>query len=325
MRVVVTGATGMIGPQLVQYLVSNGHRVRTISRRLPEKGLFNKGVRSVQADICGDTKLMRHAFADADVVFHLAAKLHVNNPSADLKTQYHQVNVRGTENVAKTAYDCGVEKLVHFSTINVYGPCRNNEIVSEESPLKPQTLYALTKVESEEAVWDMLRKNRRSSAVVLRMAAVYGPRLQGNYKHLVRALKYRCFWPVGKGENRRTLIYIDDLVHGALLAASHPRANGVTFNLTDGCIHTFNDIVQSISFALGRKPPKIYFPEQPIRCLSTLTDKTFHLFGANQIAFSKFLDKLVEDVAVSGHKFSNELGFQPRYSLNQGWQKAIGR
>jgi UDP-glucose 4-epimerase len=325
MRVVVTGATGMIGPQLVNYLVSNGHQVRTISRRQSEKGLFRKGVKSIQADICSDKKRIRQVFADADAVFHLAAKLHVNNPSADLDTEYYQVNVRGSEKVAEAAYDCGVARLVHFSTINVYGACRNNEIISEESSLRPETIYARTKVQSEEAVWDILRRNERSSAVVLRMAAVYGPRLQGNYKHLVKALKYRCFYPVGKGENRRTLIYIDDLVRGALLAASHPKANGGTFNLTDGCIHTFNDIIHSISFALGRKAPRGHLPEQPIRRLSAFTDKTFHLIGANRIAFSKFLDKLTEDVAVSGEKFITELKFQARYSLIQGWRKAVGR
>jgi len=66
------------------------------------------------------------------------------------------------------------------------------------------------------------------------MAAIYGPRMKGNYPRLVKALSRGIFIPVGKGDNRRTLVHEEDAVRAAVLAAQHPRAAGRVYNVSDG-------------------------------------------------------------------------------------------
>jgi UDP-glucose 4-epimerase len=323
MRVLVTGATGMIGTFLIHHLVARGHWVRALSRKAQDTFPPQKSVEVVSADV-RDIKALQRAAKNADVVFHLAAKLHLNNPAPELKNDYEQVNVKGTENVAKAVYDNRVGRLVHFSTINVYGAGAGNSVFTEKSPFAPQTFYARTKVQAEQAVWDILAGNMRSSAVVLRLAAVYGPRIQGNYSLLVKALKHRCFWQIGSGQNRRTLIYIDDLASGAALAATHPAARGKVFNMTDGCIHTFAEIVRAISLALGRRPPRFQLPCQPALRMAPLGDRVAQLIGLRRLSPSLLFDKMLEDVAVSGDKIARDLGFRAAVGLCRGWQKAIG-
>lgn len=323
MRALVTGATGMIGPALVNQLITNGCRVKIFSRRSFDAAMFDASIESCPGDIT-DMPSIRRAVESVDVVFHLAAKLHINDPSPDQADQYQRINVDGAINVARAACEANVGRMVHFSTINVYGPSQvGSPPYFENSSLNPKSFYAASKIRSEEGILKTFGEYGRSSAVILRIAAVYGPRLQGNYRTLVKALKKGLFWPVGNGQNRRTMIYIDDLVRAAILAAEHPRAGGRIFNVTDGKIHTLDEVLLAISRAAGRTPKKIHLPRGPIQRFSDIGDqitKTMHLPVPS---LRKIVDKLLEDTAVSGDKFCRELCFQPRFDLWQGWQAAL--
>jgi len=323
LRVLVTGATGAIGPLLVSHLLDNGHQVRVLLRQKSLPHRISKNVDIAQGDV-RDPASLGDALAHAEVVFHLAAKLHINAPAKHLYNEYYQINVAGSANVAKAAVEKGVKRMVHFSTINVYGPSKpSSGLFDENTPFNPQSIYAQTKIEAEQAVLDILGNRPSSSAVILRLAAVYGPRMQGNYKALVKALKYRAFWPIGSGENRRTLIYVDDLMRGVHLAAFHPNAQGNIYNLTDGRIHSLNQIIEAIACAMGRQAPRFHIPEGPALFLSGSADKALACLGKPRARFSTLVQKLLEDVAVDGNKICRELGFTPCVSLKQGWQKAV--
>jgi UDP-glucose 4-epimerase len=261
-----------------------------------------------------------------DAVFHLAAKLHLNDPSPNLSQEYRRINADGATNVARAALNAGVKRMVHFSTISVYGPSFGHPPHTETSPLNPQSLYAETKRLSEEGIRKIFQGSSRSSSfVILRLAAVYGPRLQGNYRSLVKALRTGLFWPIGNGRNRRTMIFIDDLVRAALMAAQHPKAAGQVFNVTDGQIHTFNDVLRAMAGAMGKPPPFAYLPYKPMRTISAMTD---HLTHALHLPFPKLeplVAKMIEDVAASGEKLRHDLSFYPKYSLGEGWKMALSR
>ena len=322
MRTLVTGATGTIGPFLINYLASRGHQVRVLSRTSMSPPFLGRNVEHIHGDI-RDFKCVAHAIHQADSVFHLAAKLHINNPLPNLSDEYFQINVEGSANVAKDVAENNVKRMVHFSTINVYGPSCSLQPFNENSRVNPLTLYAQSKVKAEEAVRDILERQKSSSVVILRLASVYGPKMQGNFKKLVKAIKYRCFLPIGTGDNRRTLIYIDDLVRGACLASTHPKAAGETYNLTDGCIHTLDEIIRAISLSIGRNPPRFHIPKTPALMLTAFADKAFSAIGKPQVNLGLLLQKLIEDVAVNGDKINRDIGFRSRVSLQLGWQKAI--
>ncbi|MCB0192820.1 MAG: NAD-dependent epimerase/dehydratase family protein [Anaerolineae bacterium] len=319
----VTGGTGAIGPKLVRQLVTSGYQVKVLVRQEPPAGLLPAHVEIIRGDIC-DKQRLEVALAGVDYVFHLAAKLHINNPPDHLIGEYERINVHGTCCVVEAALAAQVQRLVFFSTISVYGPSYNQSPITEQSLPNPQSLYAQTKYRAEQYIL-AARRNPQDPAlgVVLRLGAVYGARIKGNYARLVTALRRKRFLLIGSGQNRRTLVHERDVIEAALLAAESPQAAGQIYNVTDGDTPTFNEIVTAICQSMGQPVPRWHLPEGPVRFLVQMTEQGFHWVGQSPPVGHHTLDKLMEDVAVSGEKIQEELGFQPNFDLYTGWTIAL--
>jgi len=318
-RVLVTGGTGAIGPVLVRRLVQANYQVRVLVRQPPRPGRLPPVVDLVAGDIT-DPASLEPAMAGVDQVFHLADRQQLTDPSAQEIADYEQVNLTGTGRVVEAALLAGVSRLVFFSTIAVYGPGDGQTVFTEASLPNPQSLYAQTKYRAESVVLSARRNGPEPSlGVVLRLAAVYGTGIKGNYARLVTALQKHQFLPVGSGHNRRTLIYEHDAVEAALLAAESPQAAGQIYNVTDGQTPTFNQIITAICHGLGHNPPRWHLPEEPMRVLVNLVEQGCHRLGRPAPIGHHTLDTLLEDVAVSSDKLQEELGFNPMFDLMTGW------
>ena len=171
-----------------------------------------------------------------------------------------------------------VGRVVLFSTIAVYGPS-DGCVFNEESPTHPETFYAQTKLAAEKLVLNARDADGQPLGTVLRLGAVYGSRLKGNYERLTHALARNRFIPIGSGLNRRTLVYDQDVGRAAALAVSHPAAAGRVFNVADGEFHTLNEIIESICSALGRKPPSLSLPVGPTRFAAGIVEDLVRLVG----------------------------------------------
>jgi len=158
---------------------------------------------------------------------------------------------------------------------------------------------------------------------VLRLGAVYGSRIKGNYERLTHALARHLFIPVGNGLNRRTLIYDKDVGRAAVLAVSHPDAAGRVFNVTDGAFHTVRDVIAAVCAALGRTPPRFSLPLPPIRLAAGLVEGVSRIIGFQPPIDRATIDKYTEDIAVDGSLIQRELGFVPRYDLATGWKETV--
>jgi nucleoside-diphosphate-sugar epimerase len=317
----VTGATGAIGPVLVRGLLQSDYDVRVFVRKPDHHDLPPESVTVFTGDIT-DRRAVKQAVAGCDVIFHLAAKLHVTNPAPSLREEYEAINVRGTRNIVDAALEHDTKRLIFFSTISVYGPTDGIQIFDEETPPSPRTIYAQSKLAAEAIALAARRSTGEPLSVVLRLAAVYGPNMKGNYQRLLGALSRGLFLPVGNGKNRRTVIYVDDVVRAALLAAQ-AATPGRIYNVTDGEVHTFQEIVTAISLVTEGRPPLLHLPPTPLRWLLKLTDRGFALVGRQPPISEATLDKLVEDVAVSGERIRQELGVESQVGLLQGWRKTV--
>jgi UDP-glucose 4-epimerase len=199
----------------------------------------------------------------------------------------------------------------------------NSPVLDENSPVQPDTFYALTKRAAEQIVLNARGADGQPLGTVLRLGAVYGSRIKGNYERLTHALAHNRFIPVGSGLNRRTLVYDKDVGRVAILAVSHPAAAGKIFNVSDGEFHTLNEIIESICAALGRKPPRLSLPVGPTRTLIGLIEKGSHAIGLKPPITRAIIDKYTEDIAVDGSRIRTELGFKPQYDLRSGWQETV--
>lgn len=317
----VSGATGAIGPTLVGRLHKAGYRVRVLVRREHQDPLFGGPVEVELGDIC-DPAAVGRLMEGADVVLHLAAKLHIPDPPPELYAEYRRVNAEGTRNVVEQATAARVRRLVHASTVTVYGPT-NGQVIDESAPLQPDTVYSRTKLEGEQVALAAQRVDDKPLAVVLRLATVYGPRQKGSFQRLVQAQARGLFVPVGDGRNRRTLVHVRDAVEAMLLAAEHPKAAGRVFNVTDGRVHTMQDILIAICQALGKPAPRLHMPLGLARVGAAGLEYAFALVGREAPLTRVMLDKFVEDAAYSGQRIQTELGFRPAYDLKAGWQETI--
>ena len=316
MTVFVTGATGVVGSALVRQLAAGGHRVRALVRQ-PGAPL-PRGVEAVVGDL-DDADALRRGLDGAGAVVHLAAQLHVNSPSPDLAALYRRVNTEGTERLAALAAEAGVGRVVYSSTISVYGPSERGRVWTEDDEPQGDSLYARTKLAAEPAVLAL------DGGVVFRLAAVYGPGIKGNYPTLARALGLGLRLLPGDGANRRTLVHLDDAVQALALAVGGGVGPGL-YNLTDGGVHTFDDIARSLQRAVGRRPGVRYVPAAWVRRAlavpSALADAAGRRFDGPAL-----VDKLVEDVAVSGRRLIDRTPYAPGLSsLDAGWAASgIGR
>ena len=320
-RILVTGATGAIGPRVVSALHDAGYQMRTLSIDAPPAGVWPDGVEARIADI-SDPAAVRSAVQGVDGVIHMAALLHIINPPPELKEKYERINVGGTVNIVEAARQAGVGRLVFFSTIAVYGASAGG-VLTEDSSLRPDSFYAQTKLDAERIVLAAKREDGTPLGTVLRLGAVYGARVKGNYQRLLLALARNRFLPIGRGENRRTLVYDKDVARAALLALRHPAAAGRIFNITDGKFHSINAIIQAICEVLDRKPPCLALPVGPVRSLAGLIEDISRACRLRSPMTRATIDKYTEDVAVDGRRFCNQTGFVAKYDLASGWQDAV--
>jgi len=319
-RLLITGATGAIGPAVVREALLSGYQIRTLATDPPKESWGNE-VEVVQGDIT-DSETVSRAMRGMDMVCHMAALLHIFNPIPSMEERYFRINVHGTRNIVVAAADSGVQRIVFPSTIAVYGDS-SGQILSENSTTRPDTWYAKTKLEGETIVLGARSSEGRPLGVVLRLGAVYGPRIQGNYRRLLHSLAKRRFIPIGKGTNRRTLVYDRDVARAILLVLSHPGAAGNIYNVSDGAYHTLNQIIETMCRALARPAPKVSIPEGPVRMIVNLVERCSHSIGVPPPVTRSMVDKYTEDMAVDSSLIRSELGFMPAYDLSQGWTETI--
>ena len=312
----VTGATGMVGPTLVRHLIEAEYAVRVLVRTPPASMVLPPEAEVIMGDITRPETLPA-AVDGVAVVFHLAAKLHINDPSPALAAEYERVNVHGTRHIARAAAAAGVPRFIHFSTINVYGPAQPGLTYDERHTPDPDTFYARTKLEAE-----AVALSEHPGVTVLRLAAVYGPRMSGNYPLLLRALRHGVSVMVGDGQNRRTLVYVADVARAALAAAQSDGASGETYNVTDGEVHSFDSIARAMQHALGKPERMAYLPAAPFRWGLSVASKLASVVG-RRIPGPALIDKLTEDMAASGGKLQEDLGFRPHFPLQKGWRRAV--
>jgi UDP-glucose 4-epimerase len=319
LRILVTGGTGAIGPAVLAALAERGHWVRVLSRSPIGREVAPRSAQTVTGDITAPEEVAR-ACRGVDIVVHLAALLHAA-PGSLPPESYERINVGGTRHVVAAAMDAGVKRVVLASTIAVYGEAPLGT-AREDTPPAPETDYARTKLEAERVVRTEFAGEGRS-AVVLRLGAVYGSRMKGNYRSLVRALDRVGFVAPGPGSNRRSLIHDSDAARAILLAVEHPRAAGRVLNVADPTAYRLREIIDAISSALGRRPPRLHLP-RPLALAAAGSIEVLSRMVRIPPPFTRsMVRKYNDEIVVDAGAIARDLGFAPRMTLESGWRQTI--
>jgi nucleoside-diphosphate-sugar epimerase len=245
-RILVTGASGFIGRPVVDALIKDGHTVRAAVRR-PQLS-FPAGVEVVQHGDLAQPIDWRPLLAGTQQVIHLAGIAHIGHGvAAEL---YDRVNHRATAQLATTAAQAGISRLIFVSSIRAQtGPAADHAL-TERDPPAPTDAYGRSKLAAEQAV--------RSSGVpftVLRPVLLYGPGVKGNFAMLARAAASPLPLPVKNFVNRRSILDIDNFISALQFVLSAPQTAGETYVVSDpGMALRLDDVIATLRQATDRRP-----------------------------------------------------------------------
>jgi dihydroflavonol-4-reductase len=319
MKVLITGGTGFIGSRLALACIDRGYEVDVLGREdateaeLSNRALLErKGVR-IQLGSVTEPQRMMQITAGADIVFHLAAAQHeMNVPDA----LFRAVNVEGTRNMLEASLAAGVRRFLHGSTIGVYD--RDVEtVVDEDTPLKPDNIYGITKAEGEAVVRSYFD---RLPCTIIRISETYGPGDRRLLK-LFKAVAKGVFFMVGRGQNIHQLIYVDDLAEGMLVAASHQEAIGETFLLAGEERLSSNEMVAAIAAAVGVKEKSWRAPLWPFMWLASILEFTLRPLGIQPPLHRRRMDFFTKSFRLSTAKAKAIIGFEAHTSFAEGTRR----
>jgi nucleoside-diphosphate-sugar epimerase len=313
--ILITGGTGFIGSRLALRCLEAAEDVRVLAKR--NTPAERRNARELEAGgVCvvdgsvGDPAAVREACAGVDVVYHLAAAQHEANVA---DSYFYEVNVEGTRKVVQAAGDCGVKRFVHGSTIGVYGIGRDGP-VTDDSPLEPDNIYGVTKLEGERVVrgfFDTL------PIAIARISETYGPGDRRLLK-LFRGIARGRFFMIGPGRNLHHPVCIDDLLDGLRRAAVCEGAVGKTFVLAGPEPVTTNDMVAGISKALGARPPRLRVPLWPLMAAAVVLEGVLRPIGVQPPLHRRRMNFFVKSFRFSGRVAREAIGYQPKVGFEEG-------
>lgn len=253
MKVAVTGASGHVGNALCMELVNKGIEVTALVHK-DENDLKRIGVKIVKGDLL-DISSLEMLCQDADVVYHLAAKISIDERARD---QVYRTNVEGTRNVISVCLKTGVKRLVHFSSIHALDPFPLDEVLDENRPMisHSRMIYEQSKTESEKLVLEAVKSGL--DAVILTPTAIIGP-----YDHhpsflgraLIQIYKNTLPMLVPGGYN---WVDVRDVADAAIRAAEVGRT-GERY-IISGTWLSLKELSQMIGEVTKRKTPSFIVP-----------------------------------------------------------------
>ena len=316
MNVLVTGGGGFIGSHLVADQLARGRKVRALDLELSTLKPWgdHPQLQCLQGDI-RDRNLVHRALSGIDVVFHLASA-HLSLRTSE--REYWEVNVTASEDLVHLCQVAGVKRVVHCSSVGVYGEVRHPP-ADEESPCHPDLIYEQTKLAGEQAILRFYRETGYPLSIV-RPVWVYGPGCPRTAK-LFRTIRQRKFIMVGNGQTWRHCVYIADLIEGLNLCALRQEAIGETFIIGDNAAITTRHLLEEIASVMGVPAPRLKVPLWAMAPVCTIAEALFDVAGKEPPFSKRSLKFFTNNTGFDITKAKTLLTFVPQVSLRDGLQR----
>src|SRR5690606_14952108 len=307
--VFLTGSTGFVGSALLSELQkSPGYRVVCALRSAVSPASDDV---VVVGNIDGTTDYSS-ALNGVDVVIHAAARAHImRDEVSDPLAEYRKVNVDGTLNLARQAVAAGVKRFVYISSIKVNGESTTGlSAFTEADSAKPEDPYGVSKHEAEEGL-RLLAQETGLEVVIIRPPLVYGLGVKANFLSLVKLSASGLPLPFGSVKNKRSMVYVGNLVSFIIHCIQHPMAANQTFLVSDGEDVSLRNLVTYIRLCLGRSPRLLPVPVGLFKLAGALTGKR------------GVVDRLVGDLQVDSTKARTLLEWVPPFTVSQGIEATV--
>jgi nucleoside-diphosphate-sugar epimerase len=323
MSILVTGAGGYIGQQLVKKLLEQGEEIRLLVRDIapiPKEWRSNEQITFFAGDIT-EPNMLKAPLTNCKYVYHLAAYA---KPFAKNQDIYYNINVIGTQNILRLAQEKGVEKIVYTSTAGVYGAQTSDLLISETQPHTNNlfTEYEKSKLKAEEIV--KMYANKGLNVVIVNPTRVYGQGNLGESNAATKLMKRYLdnTWHIipGNGKNVGNYVYVDDVVQGILLAMQKGRS-GENY-LIGGENLTYDDFFELIATCSGIDRNMFHVNDFAAEAIASGI-QLYSLFTEKPPLISPvWVKRYLQNYGVDISKAVHELGYQPT-PAPIGFQKTI--
>ncbi|MDI7276966.1 MAG: NAD-dependent epimerase/dehydratase family protein, partial [Anaerolineae bacterium] len=302
MTVVVTGAAGHLGGNLVRALLARGVGVRALDCARDWRALDGLAVERVHADV-RDLAALRRAFAGAEIVFHAAAIISLRNDEWPL---LEAVNVVGTRNVVQACLDCRVRRLVHFSSIHALKQEPYGLPVDESSPLVlsgGSSPYDRSKAAGEREV--RLGIGRGLDAVILNPTGMIGPHdyAPSYFGSVLLSLGQGCMPALV--DSGFDWVDVRDVVSAALNAAEAAPA-GARYLLSGHWV-SMRDLAILVEEITGTQPPWFVCPMWLARAGAAVADALAHRRGRRAVFTGAAISALRSNRRISHERAARDL------------------
>ena len=305
--VVVTGASGHVGNSLVRALLARGRKVRALVLG-DRASLAGLPLETDEGDIL-DLGFLRRALSGAQVVYHTAARISL---LMDDGPEVEAVNVRGVRNVVRACRDCGIERLIHFSSIHAYVQKPLREVLDESRPLVSGAMrvppYDRSKADGERLVRAAAEEGL--STVVLNPTGIIGPCDFGpsHFGQVLAALG-RGALPVVVGGGF-DWVDVRDVVDASLRAEEAAPA-GARYLLSGHWV-TNRELAATVSRITGAPAPRLVVPLAVARLATPLATAWARSRGKRALLTTVALRDLRGNRCISHARAATDLGYTPR-------------
>ena len=309
--IVVTGANGFVGSELIRCLFSKGFFVRACSRKKID--LFDVPFRQFNLyEIDGGTQ-RQAVLRGAQAVVHAAARVHVLKEAAlDPLAEFRRVNVEGTLQLAIDAAEAGVKRFIFLSSIGVNGVTTAvNEPFTENDQPRPHNAYAISKWEAEQGL-QKIAAETGLQIVIIRPPLVYGCNAPGNFGSLMRAVRRGVPLPLGTVHNQRSLVALDNLVDFIATCITHTQAVNQTLLVSDGQDLSTTELMRGMAKAAGVPSRLVPVPVWALQA------------GASLLGKGDVVQRLCGNLQMDISKARSLLGWVPPVSVEEGLRRAMG-
>jgi len=316
MHLLVTGVKGYIGSRIAIDELKRGDRVTGIDAR-SGNGFpltHNSGFQLHTADIT-DSTTFPPEIREADIMVHCAALVHKR--SSDLSREnYFRINCEGTENVLNFLDKGRLKQIIFLSTVSVYGNISNGIVPDENTRAAPEDFYGESKLAAEKAV-RKFSERYKIPYTIFRLTPVYGDLFLLNINKRIYLPGRTAFYKVGAGEQRLSLVSVNNVVDVVLDSINNSNYFNKTFIVKDMEDYSINEIISSFKeiFSQHSKPivqVPLYVPKAAFKLMGFVMPERARYYGYQ-------LRKIAGDAVYSGAKLHKMI--QPKWNLKNTLKK----
>lgn len=304
-RILITGATGFVGKNLVPVLMALGHEVRCAVWQK------NDALRAEQIEI---NKLEEHidwseALENIEIVIHLAARVHIMTEERSSLEKFCKVNSTATQKFAQQAAEQGVKRFIFLSSIKVNGEFSTlNNPFTEESPTQPQDPYAQSKLVAEHYL-EQINQKTKMQTVILRPPLVYGPGVKANFLKMLDLVQKGWPLPFARILNKRSFLYIDNLISAIILVTEHPKAANQLYLVADNESWSLSELLSTLANAMNSS--------------LKLFDIPFIKFIFKILRLKNLNMRLFSSLELDNSKIKAQLGWEPPIEAQEGLKRTV--